>query len=55
MAGKNWLKTWLMRIVATNTSPLSCLISLGRLDLLDLLFDQVLVPDAVIHELKFHP
>lgn len=44
-----------MKKVVSNTSPVSCLISLGRLDLLSILFEEVLIPDAVVEELKQHP
>lgn len=44
-----------MKTVVSNTSPVSCLISLGRLDLLSLFFEEVLIPEEVFKELKRHP
>lgn len=44
-----------MMKVVSNTSPISCLISLRKLDLLALFFEEVLIPDEVFEELKRHP
>ncbi|MDA3873033.1 MAG: DUF3368 domain-containing protein [Kiritimatiellae bacterium] len=44
-----------MKKVVSNTSPISCLISLGRLDILPLFFEEVLIPDEVFKEWKQHP
>ena len=43
-----------MRAVS-NTSPLSNLASIGRLDLLRAQFSEVLIPQAVMRELSAHP
>ena len=43
-----------MRAVS-NTSPISNLASIGRLDLLQHQFDEVLIPEAVSAELAAHP
>ena len=47
-------KTWLMRVVS-DTSPLSCLASIQRLDLLEIQFSSVSVPPAVRMEMLRHP
>jgi predicted nucleic acid-binding protein len=38
-------------IVVSNTSPLTNLAAVGQLDLLRLIFHQVVIPEAVFHEL----
>jgi uncharacterized protein len=42
-------------LAVSNTSPISNLASINRLDLLRLQFDTVWIPEAVAKELKAHP
>ena len=42
-------------LAVSNTSPLSNLASIGRLDLLKSQFSEVLIPSAVAQELAAHP
>ena len=51
---QNWFKTSDMRAVS-NTSPISNLASIGRLELLKSQFSQLWIPDAVVGELTAHP
>jgi predicted nucleic acid-binding protein len=51
---QNWFKTSDMRAVS-NTSPISNLASIGRLELLKSQFSQLWIPDAVVGELAAHP
>lgn len=44
-----------MKKVVSNTSPISCLISLRKMELLALFFEEVLIPDEVFEELQRHP
>lgn len=44
-----------MRVVVSDTSPISCLASLNRLDILKNQFGVVTIPFAVYHELSCHP
>ena len=50
----NLKKTWPMHVVS-DTSPLSCLASIQRLDLLEIQFSSVCVPPAVRMEMLRHP
>lgn len=42
-------------LVVSDTSPLSCLAALGRLDLLEIQFGEISIPPMVKDELKKHP
>ena len=44
-----------MTIVVSDTSPLRCFAHLGRIDILCALFDELIVPPAVVHELAHPP
>ena len=46
-ARPSWLRTWRVRDVVTNTSPLLYLHQLRLLDLLPTLYDRIVVPIAV--------
>jgi len=51
---KSWLKTSNM-LAVSNTSPISNLASIGRLELLKSQFSTLWIPDAVDRELAAHP
>lgn len=44
-----------MRKVVVNTTPLIALAGIGKLELLQLLYDEVMIPDAVLNELESEP
>lgn len=50
----NWPKIWIMRAVS-NTSPLSNLAFIQRLELLKSQADELWIPTAVEEELQAHP
>src|SRR5437016_4051626 len=49
-----WFTTWNM-LAVSDTSPISNLAAIGRLDLLKSQFPEIWIPTAVAEELKAHP
>ena len=44
-----------MRKVVSNTTPLIALADIGHLDLLQKLYGEILIPEAVLNEIKTEP